>query len=108
MISRWSEWKRFPRARGDNIEAPICPGIYEVRIASTGATFAYGTSDNLAQTLATLPLKARSFRTWFSRRAAVLIPELEYRTCATATRADAKAAADGMIGRRDTYMRGAA
>ena len=32
MISTWSEWKRYPRAgRGENIEAPITPGIYEVR-----------------------------------------------------------------------------
>ena len=32
MISKWSEWKRYPRpGRGENIEAPITPGIYEVR-----------------------------------------------------------------------------
>ena len=38
MISTWSEWKRYPRAgRGDNIEAPITPGIYEVRVAGSGA-----------------------------------------------------------------------
>ena len=37
MISTWSEWKRYPRpGRGDNLEAPISPGIYEVRIAGTG------------------------------------------------------------------------
>jgi len=34
--------------------------------------------------------------------------ELEYRTCATSSKADAKAAAERMIGRRDTYMSGAA
>ena len=38
MISTWSEWKRYPRAgRGENLEAQISPGIYEVRIAGTGA-----------------------------------------------------------------------
>ena len=38
MISTWSEWKRYPRAgRGENIEAPISPGIYEVRYAGSGA-----------------------------------------------------------------------
>jgi len=38
MISTWSEWKRYPRpGRGENIEAPISPGIYEVRYAGTGA-----------------------------------------------------------------------
>ena len=36
------------------------------------------------------------------------LPDLEYRTCATSTKADAKAAAERMIGRRETYMSGAA
>ena len=35
------------------------------------------------------------------------LPDLEYRTCATSS-ADAKAAAERMIGRRETYMSGAA
>ena len=109
MISRWSGWKRFPRAhRGENIEAPICPGIYEIRIASSGALFSFGVSDNVAQTLSGLPLKPRSFRTWFAKRDQDLPPDLEYRTCTTSTKAEAKAVADGMIGRRDNYFRGAA
>jgi hypothetical protein len=108
MISRWSGWKRFPRAhRGENIEAPICPGIYEIRVASSGALFSFGVSENVAQTLSGLPLKPRSFRGWFSRRDQDL-PDLEYRTCAAATKAEAKAVAEGMIGRRDNYFRGAA
>jgi hypothetical protein len=37
-----------------------------------------------------------------------VIPELEYRTCATSSKADAKAAVQRMIGRRDTYISGAA
>jgi hypothetical protein len=109
MISRWSDWKRFPRAhRGENIEAPICPGIFEVRVASSGALFRFGVSENIAQTLSALPLKPRSFRIWFSRREQDTVPDLEYRTCATSTKAEAKAAAEGMIGRRDLYLRGAA
>ena len=56
MISTWSEWKRYPRpGRGDNLEAPISPGIYEVRIAGTGALYSFGAVDNLAQALALLP-----------------------------------------------------
>ncbi|MGY4354935.1 hypothetical protein ACVW0J_001428 [Bradyrhizobium sp. i1.7.7] len=48
MISTWSEWKRYPRpGRGDNLEAPISPGIYEVRIAGTGALYSFGAVDNL-------------------------------------------------------------
>ena len=77
MISTWSEWKRYPRpGRGENIEAPITPGIFEVRYAGTGALHSF--------------------------------EAVEYRTCATSSKADAKAAAQRMIGRRETYMSGAA
>ena len=106
MISTWSEWKRYPRAgRGENIEAPITPGIYEVRYAGTGALHSFGAVDNVAQTLSQLPVGSKS---WFGRRGAETVPDLEYRTCATSTKADAKTAAERMIGRREAYMSGAA
>jgi hypothetical protein len=106
MISTWSEWKRYPRAgRGGNLEAPISPGIYEVRIAATGALHSFDAVDNVAQALALLQVTPKS---WFGRKDAADAPELEYRTCATSTKADAKAAAERMIGRRETYMSGAA
>jgi hypothetical protein len=106
MISTWSEWKRYPRrGRGDNIEAPISPGIYEVRFAGTGALHSFGAVENVAQALAMLSIAPKS---WFGRRDATAVPDLEYRTCATSTKADAKAAAERMIGRRETYMSGAA
>jgi hypothetical protein len=107
MISTWSEWKRYPRAeRGENIEAPISPGIYEVRYAGTGALHSFDAVDNVASALAMLTVGAKS--SWFSRRETAATPDLEYRTCATSTKADAKAAAERMIGRRETYMSGAA
>src|SRR5258707_347170 len=66
MISTWSEWKRYPRAgRGENIEAPITPGIYEVRFAGTGALHSFGAVDNVAQALSLLPVGTQS---WFCRR----------------------------------------
>ena len=111
MISRWSDWRRFPRAhRSDDIVAPICPGIYEIRVASTGALFRFGVTENIAQTLSGLTPRPRSslFRTWFMGRDRDAIPDLEYRTCATSTKAEAKAAAAGMIGRREQFFRGAA
>ncbi|MDP1582731.1 MAG: hypothetical protein Q8M18_04800 [Bradyrhizobium sp.] len=105
MISTWSEWKRYPRAgRGENIEAPISPGIYEVRVAGTGALHSFGAVDNVAQALALLPVGSKS---WFGRRPTIM-PDLEYRTCATSSKAAAKAAVERMIGRRETYMSGAA
>src|SRR6202040_2028902 len=106
MISTWSEWKRYPRAgRGGNIEAPITPGIYEVRFAGSGALHSFGAVDNVAQALSQLAVAAKS---WFGRRESAESPDLEYRTCATSSKADAKAAAERMIGRRETYMSGAA
>jgi hypothetical protein len=106
MISTWSEWKRYPRqGRGENIEAPITPGIYEVRYAATGALHSFDAVDNVAQALALLSTGTKS---WFGRRGSTNIPDLEYRTCATSSKADAKAAAERMIGRRETYMSGAA
>jgi len=109
MMTCWTGWKRYPRAsRGENIEAPISAGIYEVRHAGSGALFAFGAVDNLAQSLAQLRRGPRSITAWFGRQALPDLPELEYRTCATRTRADARIAAERMIGRRETYIRGAA
>jgi hypothetical protein len=106
MISTWSEWKRYPRAeRGENIEAPISPGIYEVRHAGTGALFSFDAVENVASALALLSVSSKS---WFARRGPSVAPDLEYRTCATSSKADAKAALERMVGRRDTYMSGAA
>jgi hypothetical protein len=106
MISTWSEWKRYPRAGyNENIEAPIGPGIYEVRYAASGGLFSFGAVDSLASALALLPVASKS---WFGRREPVALPDLEYRTCATSSKADAKAAAERMIGRREAYMSGAA
>src|SRR3979409_682844 len=88
MISKWSEWKRYPRAgRGENIEAPISPGIYEVRFAGSGALHSFDAVDNVAQALSQLAVASKS---WFGRRTEI-VPELEYRTCATTPKADAKA-----------------
>ena len=106
MISKWSEWKRYPRpGRGENIEAPITPGLYEVRVAGTGALHSFEAVDNVAQALAQLQVGSPS---WFGRHDPASLPDLEYRTCATSSRADAKAAAERMIARRETYMSGAA
>ncbi|MGH6641643.1 MAG: hypothetical protein ACRED3_03000 [Bradyrhizobium sp.] len=87
------------------MEAPISPGIYEVRIAGTGALHSFEAVENVAVALAQLQVGSKS---WFGRRDAAKSPDLEYRTCATSSKADAKAAAERMIGRRETYMSGAA
>ena len=58
---------------------------------------------NVAQELALPPVGSKA---WSGRREPT--PDLEYRTWATSSKADAKAAAERMIGRRETYMSGAA
>ena len=104
MIASWSEWKRYPRAlRNEKLEAPIGPGIFEVRHVSSGALFTFEASDNLAHALSSLTSRSKSFTSWFGKRDAML-PDLEYRTFATATREDAKVAAERMIGRREAFM----
>ena len=74
-------------------------------IAGTGALYSFEAVDNVAQALAQLSVGSKS---WFGRRDSAKLPDLEYRTCATSSKADAKAAAQRMIGRRETYMSGAA
>ena len=81
------------------------PRHFEVRIAATGALHSFDAVDNVAQALAVLPSASKS---WFGRRGSAALPDLEYRTCATSSKADAKAAAERMIGRREAYMSGAA
>jgi len=109
MIANWTDWKSYPRAaRGGTIEASIGPGLLEVRLAQSGALFAFEAVDNLAQALAKISAPQKSFMSWFGRRDAAILPELEYRTFPTASRANAKIAFARMIDRRETYMRGAA
>lgn len=105
MIATWSEWKRYPRVvRGERLEAPIGPGIFEVRHVSSGALFAFAAADNLAEALSHLAFGSRSLMSWFGRRDPLTLPDLEYRTFSTATRANAKIAAERVIGRREAYM----
>lgn len=105
MITNWSEWKRYPKAaRGEILEAPIGPGVFEVRHASSGALFAFDAVDNIAHALSAITPGAKSFASWFGKRDSVTLPDLEYRTFTTSTREEAKLAAERMIGRREAFM----
>ena len=109
MIGRWAEWKHFPKAeRGEHIEAPIGPGIYEVRQVSSGALFAFGATDSVAQALAALTVRLGSLASWFGFGKPLSNQNQEYRNCATSTKAEARTATEGMINRRETFLRGAA
>jgi hypothetical protein len=108
-MSTWTEWKRFPNPlRGEQLEAPIGPGLYEVRFMSSGALFGFSASDNVAQALATLPAKPGLFRTLFGKHRPMPLHDLEYRTCATPTREIARITAAHLAERRDAFVSGAA
>lgn len=109
MIGNWTSWKRFPQAeRGEHVEAPIGPGIFEVRDIATGDLAAFDASANVAHALAALRKPpARSWSKLFGRgdRRTLRGPDLEYRTCAASTVSEAKMMAQALLGRRGVYWR---
>lgn len=105
-MNNWTNWKRFPDAhRGDLIEAPIGPGVYEVRHVDTGEVIAFGHAGNVAQAIGELKINGNAgmFGKLFYRSASIPVSELEYRTYAANTRAEAKVAASRMTGLRQQY-----
>ena len=110
MVQTWSSWKRFPDAEsGDMVEAPIGPGVYEVRHTLTGRVVAFGPAGNVAQALSELKLNGgvtSTFSRLFRKQPLVSrVSDLEYRTCAAASRAEAKTAAHRLLGLRQTAWR---
>jgi hypothetical protein len=110
MVQTWSGWKRFPDAEsGDMVEAPIGPGVYEVRHTLTGRVVAFGPAGNVAQALSELKVNGgvgSSFARLFRKQPLVSrVSDLEYRTCAAASRAEAKTAAHRLLGLRQTAWR---
>jgi hypothetical protein len=108
-MQTWSGWKRFPDAQiGDDVEAPIGPGVYEVRHTLTGRLIAFGHAGNVANALTDLTLNgaAGTFARLFRRQPLVSrVSDLEYRTCAATSRAEAKTTASRLMGLRQTAWR---
>ncbi|HZL61242.1 MAG TPA: hypothetical protein VFC32_02970 [Pseudolabrys sp.] len=109
MMQTWSNWRRFPDVKGgDQIEAPIGPGVYEVRHTLTGRLMAFGHAGNVANAISELKLNVglSPFARLFRRPPLVSrVADLEYRTCAAASRADAKTAAQRLLGLRQNAWR---
>ena len=109
MMQTWSGWKRFPDLEsGDRVEAPVSPGVYEVRHTLTGRVMAFGHAGNVANAISELKLNGGlgPFARLFRRPPLVSrVADLEYRTCAAATRADAKTAAQRLLGLRQNAWR---
>jgi hypothetical protein len=109
MVQTWSTWKRFPDAQsGEHVEAPIGPGVYEVRHTMTGRVVAFGHSGNVANALADLKLNdgVGAFARLFRKQPLVSrVSDLEYRTCAATSRSEARTAAQRLVGLRQTAWR---
>ncbi len=106
MIGNWTSWKRFPNAeRGEHVEAPIGPGIYEVRDVASGDLAAFDATANVAYALSSL--RPRPLRPWKKLFGATnaLRNELEYRTCAAGSMGEAKIMAQCLRSRRQVYWR---
>lgn len=107
MIGNWSSWKKFPNAeRGEHVEAPIGPGIYEVRNMSTGDLAAFDASPNVAHALSALRRKQPSWAKLFGAdRSAWQGTDLEYRTCPASSLSEARMMVQALRGRRQVYWR---
>ena len=68
MVTPWGTWKPFPDPRsGQHLDAPIGPGVFEVRHTGTGEQIAFGHSKSVAQSLAILmPKPASGFLAMFA------------------------------------------
>jgi hypothetical protein len=105
-MQTWTSWKRFPDAHsGGLVEAPIGPGVYEVRHVDTGEVIAFGHSGSVANAIGELKIngKAGVWAKLFHRSASIPVNDLEYRTVATASRSEAKVAASRLKGLRQQY-----
>jgi len=95
-VPEWTEWVPFPDPRRLGlIRAPFGPGIYELRRADTKEPVLRGQGGNCASRMSSLlprPLGTGT-RNNEAKRAYVLanLPLIEYRTCACASKEDAKA-----------------
>jgi hypothetical protein len=105
-MQTWTNWKHFPDARrGELVEAPIGPGVYEVRHVDTGEVIAFGHAANVANAISDLKVATKTgvFAGLFHRSASLPVDELEYRTCAAGSRSEAKTAASRLAGLRQQY-----
>mgnify|MGYP003457602997 CR=1 FL=1 len=108
MVSSWGLFRPFPNQEsGGHIEAPIGPGVYEVRHAETGELIAFGPAASVAQALSQLlPRPASGLRALFARKPlAHRSGDLEYRTCSASSAGEAKSAAERLLGRREAFWR---
>ncbi len=106
MTMAWAAWRPFP-LMGARLDAPVGPGVYEVRDANTGETVAFDHSSSLVSDLAKLrPDEEKGFfHTLFGRRRRDHGGGLEFRVWPAASAREAKTIAGRLRSQRDIYMR---
>ena len=101
----WTTWKPFPEpSTGAPIEAPVGPGVFEVRRVLNGEVVAFDHTANVARALASLSAASPRPRLFASRRRSEA-DDLEYRICAAPTNMDAKAIAARLNSQRRLFWR---
>jgi hypothetical protein len=108
MLEIWSCWLPLPDARHcESLQAPIGPGLYEVRDFDSGELIAFDYTPHVASTLSNIaPDKSAALwrrlthPKWISPRH----HDIEYRTCATATKIEAKKLASSLRHLRHAEM----
>jgi hypothetical protein len=109
MAGFWTSWKRFPDSqRGELMQAPVGPGVYEVRRISNGEVVAFGPSASVARDLAAFRPAASRLpwaRPFEREEAAARASEFEYRTCSALSKHEAKEMARHLQGRREIYLK---
>jgi hypothetical protein len=105
MNEQWSSWKSFPMpTRREHLDAPIGPGLYELRYAITGKMLAFGHAPNVAFALSnrrSMSLWRRLMQRWHSPEADER--DIEYRTMATGSLREAQDHAKTMLMRRQSW-----
>ena len=95
-MTDWSVWRRFPDFKAEGYpEAPDGPGVYELRNRSTGGLILVGESKTVAKRMRSLLPKSHGGRGTRNNAAkreyvAEYLADVEYRTRACATKAEAK------------------
>jgi hypothetical protein len=104
MEKHWSGWKKFPEPRrGEHLDAPVGPGLYELRCAVTGKLIAFGHSSHVATTLSQRVPSQNRWHRLFHRQAQDGVRLLEYRTLAASTTSMARDYAEIIERRRATF-----
>ncbi len=102
MVDQWTRWKKFPEPRrGEHLEAPLGPGVYELRRMTSGELLDFGYSPNVAATLARHIVP--TFWERLRRRGLPEVRDIEYRTMAAVSAQRARDHAASIARRREIY-----